>query len=84
MRLLGNRVLVRLCDPAQPSVIITPESSRSLPAFGLVLQLGTGVTEPIKVNDLVQVDNAYGSVPYPKNETFQRIYSVRDLQLVLG
>lgn len=82
-RLLGNRVVVSIPNPEETTEggIMLPEQSRQRKCCGVVTMVGNGVTEDIKVGDLVSF-LPYGVVELPMEGIPQTIVEVADIALV--
>jgi len=93
MKLLGNRVLVRLDPPPTESFVLVEHGKSKLQSTGIVLLLGSGgrrggrpnlLPPDLRVGHRVHVDNSYGSQETDFNGQKCRVYSIRDVVAILG
>ena len=55
VRPLGDRIIVKPFDTARSAIIHIPENARGTPTRGIVLAVGAGVKEPVRVGQEVLV-----------------------------
>ena len=61
VRPLGDRIIVKPFDTARSAIIHIPENARGTPTRGIVLAVGDGVKEPVRVGQEVIFSTIGGS-----------------------